>query len=1028
MDQSERCHCASRIPSCARWARSGATPTLNGEELQITEARNDVETLTEVASLRRGCPKEGWFCMRDRFCADGNVSAGLWLRAYKSTVCHPNVERENIMAQIIDGGRRPPRRRRLFLVILLVILLIVSGRAALSYYVNALWFGSLGYGEVFRKSITLQGTVFVAFFAATFFIIYGWFLALWRAYQPDLTSGGLIFIGRQLVKLPVERILVLIVLAVSLAIAAITGASMMAEWQTFALYWYAARSSGLADPIFGRSLNFYLFSLPAWQLITGWLLTLAVIACIVAVFFLLITGSTHIFASRRGKSIPLPWRGFSIAFAFLLLVLAMRLFISRFQTLVDEHTIFTGVTYTDAHVTLTGWLIVCAALVAGAVIAIFNVVATPRARWLALSVVPAAVCYFGVLVVSWYANSFVVKPNELVRETPYIGHNIEFTRQAYGLDRVVQREFPAETTPDAADPANNQTTLQNIRLWDWRALQDTLRQIQEIRTYYDFPDIDIDRYQINGTLRQVMLATRELSVDKLPESSRNWINQKLIYTHGYGLTMNPVNGFTPEGLPTLLLSNMPVQSTVPDISVSRPEIYFGELTNTDVYVKTRQQEFNYPQGQTNNLTSYEGSGGIVLGGFLRRILIAFDQGDLAKLPFSDDINSQSRLLMRRSIADRVTTLAPFLTYDSDPYIVIGDDGRLSWILDAFTTSDNYPYSSPQVLNENPINYMRNSVKVVIDAYDGTTMFYVFDQQDPIITAYRRIFPDLFKGAADMPKALRKHVRYPELLLKVQAAVYSLYHMDDPAVFYNREDLWTVASEVAMGESGEQKAQAMEPNFVLMKLPGETSVEFVGILPFTPANRNNLIGWIAGRSDGANYGTSVVYDFPKTKLVDGPLQIEARIDQNAQLSGQLTLWNQQGSHVRRGTLLVIPCGRALLYAEPVYLQAERSPMPELRLVVLALQDRLAYGPTFESAMRSLFNGEPSSLSVGAAPSEREQGASAASKASEDLNTLISGAAQDLTDYQRLTAQGKLAEAGQKLQQLKQKLDQLNARSK
>jgi hypothetical protein len=372
-------------------------------------------------------------------------------------------------------------------------------------------------------------------------------------------------------------------------------------------------------------------------------------------------------------------------------------------------------------------------------------------------------------------------------------------------------------------------------------------------------------------------------------------------------------------------------------------------------------------------------------------------------------------------------------------MVVGDDGRLSWMMDAFTTSDSYPYSSHYPLNGNPINYMRNSVKVVIDAYDGTTTFYVFDAQDPIIVAYRAMFPSLFKDASAMPAALRKHVRYPELLLKLQAAVYGLYHMTEPEVFYNREDLWTVASEVGMGTAGEQKTQGMEPNFVLMKLPeGDSGVEFVGILPFTPANRNNLIGWIAGRSDGANYGTSVVYNFPKTKLVDGPLQIEARIDQNAQLSGQLTLWNQQGSHVRRGTLLVIPCGRALLYAEPIYLQAERSPMPELRLVVLALQDKLAYGPTFESAMRALYGGEASSLSAAAGtaepgPSAGQSGSAtfslaAATKPAEDLNSLISTAAKDLADYQRLTAEGKLGEAGQKLEQLKHKLDELNARKK
>ena len=934
------------------------------------------------------------------------------------------------MSQTIEWRTRPPRRRRFFLILAVLAIFIFGSRTMVSYYVDALWFASLGYGEVFRRTLGLQWAVFAAFFAATFLLLYGWFLALRRAYQPDLLGGGLIFIGRQPVRLPVERILSLIVLVVSLLIALATGARMMAEWPTFALYWYAPRASGMVgDPIFGKPLEFYLFSLPAWRFFTGWLLMLAVVGCLVAFFFLLITGSTYALADRRASSIPLPWRGFSIAFALFLLVVAMRVYVSRFETLFDEHTIFSGVTYTDAHVTLSGLLVVSVALILGAAIALVNVIRRPRLRWLVAAVVPAVLCYLTTHVIGWYVGNFIVKPNELVRERPYIVYNIEMTRRAYGLDRVRQREFPAETTVEATDPAHNQATLENIRLWDWRALQDTLRQIQEIRTYYDFPDIDIDRYEIDGSMHQVMLATRELSVDKLPESSRNWINEKLIYTHGYGITMNPVNGFTPEGLPTLILSNMPVESTVPKIAVTRPEIYFGEMTNTDVYVKTRQQEFNYPQGQSNNLTSYEGEGGILLGGFLRRILIAFDRGDLAKLPFSDDINPQSRLLMRRNVRERVATLAPLLTYEADPYIVLGDDGRLWWMMDAFTSSDSYPYSRRYVLAGNPINYMRNSVKVVIDAYDGTTTFYVFDAQDPIIAAYRRIFPSLFKDAAIMPPTLRKHVRYPELLLKLQAAVCGLYHMTNPEVFYNREDLWTVASEVGMSESGEQRTLAMEPNFVLMKLPGETAVEFVEILPFTPANRNNLIGWIAGRSDGAQYGTSIVYDFPKNKLVDGPLQIEARIDQNAQLSGQLTLWNQQGSHVRRGTLLVIPCGRALLYAEPIYLQAERSPMPELRLVVLALQDRLVYGPTFESTLKALFGGEASSWNMAAAPVEtRRSAAAAATKAGADLDTLIKGAAKDLADYQQLTSQGKLGEAGQKLEQLKQKLDQLNAREK
>jgi len=944
------------------------------------------------------------------------------------------------MPQSIDWPRmRPsqPRRRRFVLILVVLAVIFFGGRAVLSYCVDVLWFRSLGYGDVFWKTLSLQWEVFTAFAAATFLVLYGSFLALKRAHLSDLPNGHTIIIGGQQVKLPVEPVLRLIALGTSIVIAVATGAVMTAEWPTLALFWYAPSTAGeVVDPIFGKPLNFYLFTLPAWELILGWLLTLAMIICVLAAVFVLITGGARVLAGRLSRHVTLPWRGFSITLGFLLLIIALNAYVGRFHRLLEDHTIFAGVTYTDAHVVLTGILLVCAALVLGALIAFTNAVRVRRASWLVASVIPAIVCYAAVQVVAWYVSSFIVKPNELVREKPYIVYNTDSTRRAYGLNRVTQREFPAETTVKAADPANNQATIQNIRLWDWRALQDTLRQIQEIRTYYDFPDIDIDRYNVDGTTREVMLAARELNVDRLPESSRNWINEKLIYTHGYGITMNPVNGFTPEGLPTLILSNMPVQSTVSSLKVTRPEIYFGELTNTDVYVKTRQKEFNYPQGETNNLTSYEGDGGIVIGNFFRRCLIAFDRDDLGKLPFSDDVKDYSRLLMRRNIRARVSTLAPFLTFDSDPYLVLGDDGRLSWIMDAFTVSDRYPYSTHYQLDNNPINYMRNSVKAVIDAYDGATTFYVFDSEDPIIAAYRRIFPSLFKDASMTPPGLRKHVRYPELLLKLQAEAYGLYHMTDTEAFYNREDLWTVATEVGMSETGEQRTQVMQPNFVLMKLPGEDGEEFVEILPFTPANRNNLIAWIAGRSDGQHYGTSVVYNFPKTKLVDGPLQIEARIDQNAQLSGQLTLWNQQGSHVRRGALLVIPIGSALLYAEPIYLQAERSPMPELRLVVLALQDKLAYGPTFESAMASLFGGAVSSMSApsisaGAVPAEAVRGTleSASSlQPAGDLKALIAEAAKDLADYQRLTAEGKLAEAGKKLEELKRALDKLNTPQK
>ena len=923
-----------------------------------------------------------------------------------------------------------PVRWLLFLVIAILVVLL-GGRAWISYYVEALWFGALGYGSLFWKTLSIQSAAFTIFTAATFCILYGAFLALKRGYLPSLPGAHTILVGGEPLKLPVERVLRLGAIGASLFIAVVTGTVMLAQWPTLALAWYAPRpATGVVDPIFGKPFSFYLLTLPAWQLVTGWLMVLAVIACGIAVLFVAISGGARALEGFRRSPNPNPvsWRGLSITFALLLLVLALQVYLGRYDRLTQDHTIFSGVTYTDAHVILPGLLVVCVALLLGAGIAAANAVLAQRGFWLAVSVVPAAVCYLILQVSGWYVSSFIVKPNELVRERSYIANNIKLTREAYALDRVSRHEFPADASLQAADAAGNQATIQNIRLWDWRALRDTLEQVQEIRTYYNFPDIDIDRYDIDGQTREVMLAARELNVDKLPEDSRNWINEKLIYTHGYGITMNPVNGFTPEGLPKLLLRDMPVQSTVPGLTLTRPEIYFGELTNADVYVKTRQQEFNYPQGQTNSYTEYQGTGGIVIGGMLRRILIAMDRGDLAKLPFSDDVQPDSQLLMWRNVRTRVSELAPFLTYDSDPYIVVGGNGHLYWMMDAFTTSDSYPYSTHSSLGDSSINYVRNSVKVVIDAYDGATTFYVFDTQDPILATYRRIFPGLFKDADAMPSWLRKHVRYPELLLTLQAEVYGLYHMTDPEVFYNREDLWTVASEVGMSENGAQTTQTMQPNFVLMKLPDETGVEFVEILPFTPANRNNLIGWIAGRSDGANYGTSIVYDFPKTKLIDGPLQVEARIDQNAQLSGQLTLWNQQGSHVRRGNLLVIPIGHALLYAEPIYLQAERSPMPELRLVVLAMQDQLAYGPTFESAVAALFGGAPSSLSAAAAPQPEQSAAEPTATPTTDTKALISRAAKDLSDYQQLTSQGKLGEAGQKLDDLKRTLEELNTRQK
>ena len=595
---------------------------------------------------------------------------------------------------------------------------------------------------MFWTRINLQAATFAIFAVLSFAAIYGAFLALKPA-RFDQLIGGRILINQQWVQVPVEPVLKLVALGLAFAIAVANAGGMMSSWTTFALFWDAPPDTSALDPIFGRPLGFYLFTLPAWQLIAGWLLTLSVVACLMAALFVLAVARARNVVERGfGAAQIRLWRGLSIAVAVLLLVLALHAWLGRFERLFQDNTIFAGVGYTDAHIALPGTLIVCVALLIGAAIAAYCAIATPGPRWLLAAAAPAVACYVLVGLVGGYVSGFIVKPNQLVRERPFIEHNIQMTRRAYALDRIEPHAFPAETSVAALDGPHNQTTLDNIRLWDWHALQDTLRQIQEIRTYYDFPDIDIDRYTIGGTTRQMMLAVRELNVDRLPASSRNWI------------TMNPVNGFTPEGLPTLILSNMPIQSTLPEIKVTRPEIYFGELTNTDVYVKTRQQEFNYPQGDTNNLTSYEGTGGIRLGGLLRRTLIAYDRGDITKLPFSDDVSADSRLLMRRNLRERVQELAPFLTLDPDPYVVVGDDGRIYWLMDAFTTSNTYPYARRYQLADEPINYIRNSVKVVIDAYTGATTLYVFDAQDPVIAAYRRVFPSLFVDAAAMPASCR----------------------------------------------------------------------------------------------------------------------------------------------------------------------------------------------------------------------------------------------------------------------------------
>lgn len=937
--------------------------------------------------------------------------------------------------EIIEVGSRPRRRRAwLWWVVVAVILLFFLLSRSLSIYLSALWFGSLGYSAVYWYMFKLKIGLFVIFFALTLFLVRGGFWLVERAFADFALDRRTIFVNRQPVNFSPARVLRPLSWIVSVLAALVFGLGMRQMWRSFALYSHQV-ATPIDDPVFHKPLGFYLFSLPIYDAITEWLLSVSVIILVGAIVYALlaITQQGLSSAGDVAKARRMSLSAVSYVLSPALVLFAYRVVLSRYPYLWEDHQTFSGVTYTEANYLLPGLIVVAVTLAFAAAIAVVNAFTFRRVRVLLVGLaIPLGVFIVAIVIVPAYVQNFIVKPNELERETPYIEKNISWTRRAFGIDRIEQRNFDAETSTESFSLANNRATLDNIRLWDWRALRDTLTQIQAIRTYYDFTDVDVDRYLIGGQKRQMMLATREINLQKLPPSSRNWINEKLIYTHGYGLTMNTANGFDSEGMPKFVLSNMPIESVAPEIKLVRPEIYFGQKTDSNVYVKTKRKEFNYPQGEANNLTSYEGSGGIRIGGFFRRGLLAWALDDITKLPFSDDVTSESRALIHRNIRDIVDSVAPFLVYDNDPYIVISDDGRLFWIIDAFTESDSYPYSRHYRAGDKTVNYIRNSVKVVIDAYNGTTNFYVFDSEDPLIQTYRAAFPSLFRDAAQMPADLRAHIRYPETLIKAQGDVYGLYHTQNTSAFFQREDLWSVAQQVSMNESTrEQEQQPIEPYFVLMQLPGEQAgSEFVEILPFTPANRNNMIGWMAGRCDGPVYGSLLAYNFPKSRLIDGPLQIEARIDQNAQLSGQFTLWNQQGSHVRRGHLLVIPIGRSLLYVEPIYLQAVNSPMPELRLVVLATQDRLAYGANFDEALTDLF-GQTARTTAATTPGQPKPSPetspspppSAQPGAPPTVQQLINRAVQEFQDYQRLTSEGKLGEAGKKLEEHKRTLEEL-----
>ncbi len=544
---------------------------------------------------------------------------------------------------------------------------------------------------------------------------------------------------------------------------------------------------------------------------------------------------------------------------------------------------------------------------------------------------------------------YIVEPNELALEEPYIENNIAFTRDGFGLANVEPRPAAQIDELSALDLAENSEALANIRLWDYRPLLQTYAQLQELRPYYEFHDVDIDRYEIGDISQQVMLSARELE----GLSDPTWVNERLEFTHGFGVVMNPVDEVTSEGRPHFYIQDLPPESTVEELQVTRPEVYFGELTDEVVYVGSGLEEFNFPQGNENVYTSYDGEGGVPVSNFLRRLALAYRFGD-ANLIFSQYITPDTRVQFHREITERIREITPFLLLDHDPYLVLSE-GRLFWMVDAYTVSSNFPYSrpAPEATDTIPegINYIRNSVKIVVDAYHGTVDFYIAAVDDPIIQAYDAIYPELFQPLADMPPELQRHIRFPEGLFLMQTHQYLTYHMQDVQVFYNREDLWQLPEEVIEGEQ-----KPMEPYYVTFPLPGEEKAEYLLIQPFTPAGRTNMISWLAARNDPPNYGEIVAYVLPKQELVFGPIQIEGLIEQDPEISQQFSLWDQLGSQVIRGNLIVVPINNSFLYVEPIYLLSETNTLPELQRIIVASGNRIAMRETLDEALSALLQQE------------------------------------------------------------------------
>ncbi|MEJ5186769.1 MAG: UPF0182 family protein [Candidatus Geothermincolales bacterium] len=873
---------------------------------------------------------------------------------------------------------RPTTRWIIAILVIALAVIVFAGNWLATFYTDLLWYREVGQASIFWKRIWAQVLLFLVSGAVFFAILYS---NLWLArrltprYERPLVSLSPLEESVARFRERAGRWLDRGILVFSIVVSLLAGWNTAAHWEKLLVFLNAVQA-GKSDPVFGKDLGFYLFRYPFHVYLASWIFSAFLLSLVLSAVAHFLYGAISF--SEKGRRFASHVKAHLSALAAALLIIqAWRFRLDMFGLLHSSNGTFNGANYTDVHARIPAYWVLIAVSLISAVLFLLNI----RYRGWRLPLVGlVALVAVSLLAGSLYpliVQNYVVKPKELEREREYLGYNIEFTQDAYNLQDegekavVERRQFPAELGLTYQDILENRATVSNVRVWDPRLAQQVFNQRQELRQEYDFNDVDVDRYTVAGdSYTQVLISARELSVDQLRPDARTWQNERLSYTHGYGFCMVPTNEHTPEGDPIFWVKDIPpVVKEDLGLSVTRPEIYYGEKAHDYVAVRTGALEIDYPAGNTNVYVDpyYQGTGGVQVSSFLRRLAFSVRFRDISLL-FSGYINRESRILFRRNVVERAREVAPFLTFDRDPYLVVDDEGRLMWIIDAYTTSDLYPYSQHYEGELGRLNYIRNSVKVVVDAFNGNITFYLVDPDDPVAATYSRVFPSLFTPAGEMPEGLKRHLRYPEDLFKIQMDIFRTYHIDDVDAFYQKEDVWDIPNETyGVGN----QSQPVQPYYVILRIPGEEREEMVLMQPFVPRGKNNLVDWVAARCDGENYGKILNFSFPPGKLVNGPQQFEALVDQDPAISQQITLWNQAGSQVIRGNTLVIPIEESLLFVEPLYLLAQNPAIPQLRKVIVGYGDRVVMEDTLEAALARIFGKEAPAPQVTPGPAETEE---------------------------------------------------------